>query len=86
MKSTQSLSPEYELYEGIRIDKLERTRLVQMLIGLVLAWLSYTLIQHLVILPRPDHQPSTLQFQGLSLKLLISIIKLALPTLVVITI
>ena len=86
MKFTQTLPPEYELYEGIRVDELERTRLVQMFIGAVIVYLSYNLIQLLVILLRPEYQSADLQFQNLSIKLIISILTLAIPTLIVITI
>jgi hypothetical protein len=86
MKVTNSLPPEYELYEHVRVDKWKRIRLVQLLIGVVILWLSYKLFQLFVLLLRPEYQPNPPQIQSLSWELFILIFSIAIPTIIILSI
>jgi len=86
MKPTQTLPSEYELYENVCIDKWKKTRAIQFIFGIILAWLSYNIIHSIVLSLRPEYQPPTPHFPGLSLNLLIIIFRIAAPVLILISI
>jgi hypothetical protein len=86
MQVTKSLSPEYELYERVRVDKWKSIRLVQLFIGVVILWVSYKLLHLFALFLRPEYQPKPPQIQSLSLELFILIFSIAIPTIIVLSI
>jgi hypothetical protein len=77
VKSTQTLPSAYILYINFRPTKWRKTNWVLYLLGIALAWLSYSFLRRLAEILRPDFQPHPLQFQTPTLERLGAILVLA---------
>ncbi len=63
MKATQTLPSTYIPYKNFSPTKWRKTNWVIYILGIALAWLSYSLLRHLAEILRPDFQSHPLHFQ-----------------------